>query len=474
MSNRVNSVVRRSVPCYFCNNFLEERYLFDHVKHCGSVLEECVYKCGVYVPRKKMEDHQKTCDRNASKRNSEIKDVNDNLWRNKIFSVLKLLRTALNDEETERKNLQSNLSQCFKLLHFQQESIDILRYQMAETIKERQRNDTTLNQRLNDMELTYNKMEQDTNLSFKQISEQLKLLHDELTDGQSKQDQVIGNWYIELKNLKTFLAQENAHVTGMWQEQQQLIHDLKLELEMRCKNSIELTTQQKDLIKKVDALGEEVQKQSTVAADHKSSIKGLKFQTKENLKYLEELIRENSKSIVEEELVECRCERACADRFSTNGRLLWRIDRYKEKMTDAKENNCVLYSPTFSNKEYGYTLKVELFLNGIGQWKERHIIGCLRVEKGKWDPLLDWPCVLKGTITLRNQENPANDVRKLVKVVGRDKTNPVNVDRDSGIYMFIPHTTLTRYSGYIMDNALFLDIQVKDVKASTSTPSLVS
>lgn len=259
----------------------------------------------------------------------------------------------------------------------------------------------------------------------------------------------------------------------MWQEQQELIHDLKLELEMRCKNSKELTAQQKLLTEKIDALEEETQKQSTMLSNQKSIVKGLKFQVKENLKYLEELIDESSKSKVIEP-IECRCEHEYFDQYSSNGRLLWRIDRYKEKMTDAKQSDCALYSPTFLNKEYGYTLRLKLFLNGIGQWKDRHIIGCLRVETGKWDPLLDWPCILKATVTLRNQENPANDVKKIVKAVGQDNSNSTDVTKESGIYMFIPHTTLTRYSGYIKDDALFLDIQVKDIKTSVSSPSLVS
>lgn len=460
------------MPCYFCNEFLEEKYLFDHVKHCGLVLEECPQKCGVYVPRKNMDEHLRFCYRDAAKTNTLPREHQDSVWRNKIFSALTLLRTAVSNEEKERKNLQDNLSQCFKLLHAQQASIDTLRLQVTKMTEESQRHDTMLNQRLNNLERTRDNMEQRTSLSFQRITEQLKLLHQELTDEQNKHEDVLGNWCIELKDLKSFLAEESANVTKMWQEQQELIHDLKLELEMRCKNSTELTAQQKLVTEKLDTLEEEMQKQSTVVSSQKSIVKGLKFQMKENLKYLEELIDENSKVKLIEP-VECRCEHECFDQYPTNGRLLWRIDRYKEKMTDAKESDCALYSSKFLSKEYGYTLRMKLFLNGIGQWKDRHIIGCLRVENGKWDPLLDWPCVLKATVTLRNQENPANDVKKIVKAVGQDKANSTDITRESGFYMFIPHTTLTRYSGYVEDDALFLDIQIKDIRTSASTPSLV-
>ncbi|XP_076245381.1 uncharacterized protein LOC143185935 [Calliopsis andreniformis] len=473
MSDRVNSVVRRGVPCYFCNELLEDRYISDHMRQCGSVLEECSNNCGVYVPRKGMEEHRRICNRNSSKRNNQLKEDQNALWRSKVFSALNLLRLVINNEEQERKNLQYNLSHCLKLLHNQQESIDTLRLQIAETTNERRQNDTILNQRLNDLELTCDSMEQRTSLSFQKISEQLKLIYDELTEEQSKHDEILGNWCIELKDLKTFLSKESEQITGMWKEQQHLVHDLKLELEMRCKDAKELMAREESLTEKVDALEKEIQKQATILTDQKRDIKGLKFQMKENLKYLEELIRDNSSSNIPE-FIECQCEHECFDQFPTNGRLLWRIDRYKDKMNEAKENDNALYSPIFLSKEYGYTLRMELFLNGIGQWKDRHIIGCLRVERGKWDPLLDWPCILKATVTLRNQENPANDIKKFVKAVGHNETNSKNVNKESGFYMFIPHTAITRYAGYIKNNALFLDIQVKDIKTSISTPSLAS
>ncbi|XP_076220587.1 TNF receptor-associated factor 5-like [Nomia melanderi] len=466
MSNRLDSVVRRSIPCYFCNEFLEERYLFEHVKHCGSVLEECPYGCRAYVTRKNMEEHRKSCDRNASRRSSRIPDnVQDSLWRNKVFSALTLLRSAIYNEERERRSLQDKLVGCMRLLHSQQETIDALRLRVTET-----RPDAALNERLSDLELSSDDIQRHTSIGFQQISEQLSLLHEELSAQRSRQDRVSSNYWTELKDLKSFLTEETARLTETWRKQQQLIHDLKLELEMRCKSSNEFAEQQKALAKKIDALEEEARRQSAIVSDQSIRVKGLKFQAKENLKYLEELIRDSAK-LNPTEFLECTCER---DQFPTNGRLLWRIDRYKEKMSDAKESECALYSPRFSNKEYGYTLRLELFLNGIGQWRGRHVIGCLRVENGEWDPLLDWPCILKATVILRNQENPANDVRKFVKTVGRDKTNPDSVNKESGVYMFIPHTTLTRYPGYIKDNVLFLDIQVRDIKTSVSTQSLLS
>ncbi|XP_076657935.1 uncharacterized protein LOC143362031 [Halictus rubicundus] len=459
MSNEIDSVVRRSIPCYFCNEFLDQRHLFDHVKHCGSVLMECPYRCGVYVPRKTMEDHRRSCDKNATMRLGQIREVQDCLWRNKVFSALTLLRSAIHNLEEERNDLRDKLNRCVELFRSQQESIDTL---------------PPLEERLTRLEICCDNMEHRNNLSFQRISRQLRLLHDDLIHEQNERDRAQNNWSTEFNDFRSFLTPEKLETSKAWQqEQRQLIHDLKLELEMRCKSSNESTERQNLLTRKVDVLAEEARAQKAIVAEQKTIVKGLKFQAKENLEYLEELIKESQRCSTVRSCTECLCDRESSGRFPTNGRLLWRIDRYKENMSEAKESETVLYSPRFSNKEYGYNLRVELYLNGLGRWKGRHIVGCLRVEKGEWDPLLDWPCILRATVTLRNQENPALDVKKLVKAVGRGNTDLENLNKESGIYMFIPHTTLTRYSGHVKDNAMFLDIQVTDIRTA-STQSLVA
>lgn len=476
MSNRVHTVVRRSVPCYFCNEFLEERYLSEHVTHCAAVLEECPNKCGVYVPRRSLEEHQKSCNKRISKRNSQIRDIQESVWKEKVFSVLTLLRLAIDHGEKERNHLQDAFSRNLNLLHSQQESLAELRLNVVEAVEGARANSALINQRLNDLEIITDNVQHRTTFSFQQITEQLKLFEGELIgEGGDKREpdkRVSDEWFKELRDLKTFIAKESIRVSDMWQEQTQRINDLKLELEMRCKSSQELTSKHDVLSGRVDGLFEEIRKHAESAAGQQSDIKGLRFQMKENLKYVEELIAENSRP--ESSLSSsCSCVSEGVECASTNGRVVWRIDRYREKMSEAKENGSALHSPIFYNKEYGYTLRMELLLNGRGQWKGRHVIGCLRVENGKWDPLLDWPCVLRAAVILRDQDNPANDIRKIVKTVARDKDDSDDSDKESGLYMFIPHTTLSRHPGYTRNNVMFFDVQVKDIKTSASTMSLV-
>lgn len=474
MSDHVRTIVRRSVPCYFCNEFLEERCLPEHVAQCASVLEECPNKCGVYVPRRHLEAHRKSCDKKLSKRAGSTKNIEDSVWKEKVFSVLTLLRLAIDHGEKERAHLHDALSRNLNMLHSQQESLAALRSSVVEAVEEARANSTLLSRRLNDLEIITDGAQHRSSVSFQRISEQLKLFEGELAGERGKHERVLDDWFKELKDLRTFVAKEGVRVGDMWQEQTQRINDLKLELEMRCKGSRELASEHDTLSRDMDRLLEEIRKQSENTAKQRSDLKGLKFQMKENLKYIEELIVENC-TAQSPSNSSCDC---AADRLetaaSTNGRIVWRIDGYKEKMSEAKENDRALCSPIFFSKEYGYTLRMELFLNGKGQWKDRYIIGCLRVESGKWDPLLDWPCVLRASVVLRDQDNPANDVRKSVKTVGRDKDDSDDPDRKSDMYMFIPHTTLSRYPGYTKNDVMFFDIQVRDIKTSASTMSLVA
>lgn len=83
------------------------------------------------------------------------------------------------------------------------------------------------------------------------------------------------------------------------------------------------------------------------------------------------------------------------------GHLIWRITSFSRKLNEAKESEIPLKSPIFSNKQYGYTLRLDVHLNGIGTWKNRNLIACLTVVEGDYDTILPWPCKLKADIVLR-------------------------------------------------------------------------
>lgn len=98
----------------------------------------------------------------------------------------------------------------------------------------------------------------------------------------------------------------------------------------------------------------------------------LELRQMKNIVYESEEKCENAKEIVldaqkmsaqtRQELADLQAHLSAEKRFRTiencEGHLIWRIDRYAAKLKDAKENDIVLKSPIFCNKQYGFTLRV--------------------------------------------------------------------------------------------------------------------
>lgn len=125
------------------------------------------------------------------------------------------------------------------------------------------------------------------------------------------------------------------------------------------------------------------------------------------------------------------------------GHLIWKINRYSKKLSDAKESDVPLKSPLFSNKHYGYALRLDVHLNGIGTWKNRNLIACLTVVNGDFDTLLPWPCKLKADIILRDQPDDLNDATDITKLVTTKKRNDRIEYQNQFIH--IPHQVINRF-----------------------------
>ncbi|XP_034944676.1 TNF receptor-associated factor 5 [Chelonus insularis] len=481
MDNCRNTNLHTSVLCYFCNDSFDERFWHDHVQLCGSILEQCPGKCGVYVPRKNLKSHRKRCiSRYNFERSNTIPqrtlhmDCEDKeiKWRDNVFSVLNLLRTAVKESEVERRKLIDNSIMMMKRLETIEETTQSMKLSILSESNNFQQRSLEFDGRLQNLDQAVNDVDGKTRASFDAVAYRLDVLQGIVIEERNKQVKVSEVFENEIEELKKFVAKESALISDAWDDQKRRMNDLKLELEMRCKNAKELEQKHDNLVIKTDMLLEELKLHSEVIEKQERTVKKLKSQTHNAISTLEELLSKNVES--PSSTCECQCDFTNLSGV-TNGRLLWRINRYKEKMTVAKEKDFVLYSPVFFNKEYGYALKMELYLNGRDRWRDRNIIGCLKVVEGPWDPLLDWPCVLRATVTLRDQDNPANNIRKIVKTKARMRDDSSSdSEKDSAIDMFIPHTTLIRYDGFTRNNVLFLDIQITEMRDSISTSSLTT
>lgn len=124
------------------------------------------------------------------------------------------------------------------------------------------------------------------------------------------------------------------------------------------------------------------------------------------------------------------------------GHLLWKIENYSKKLADAIESEVPLKSPLFSNKHYGYTLRLDVYLNGIGTWKNRNLIACLTIINGDYDTLLHWPCKLKADIFLRDQPDNINNATDISKLVVTKKRNDKLEYQNQ--YIHISHQIINR------------------------------
>lgn len=124
------------------------------------------------------------------------------------------------------------------------------------------------------------------------------------------------------------------------------------------------------------------------------------------------------------------------------GHLIWKINNYSKKLNDSKETDVALKSPLFSNKHYGYALRLDVHLNGIGTWKNRNLIACLTVVNGDFDTLLPWPCKLKADIILRDQPEDLSKATDITKLVITKKRNDKLEYQNQFIH--IPHQVINR------------------------------
>lgn len=124
------------------------------------------------------------------------------------------------------------------------------------------------------------------------------------------------------------------------------------------------------------------------------------------------------------------------------GHLIWKINHYSKKLNDSKESEVPLKSPMFSNKHYGYALRLDVHLNGIGTWKNRNLIACLTVVNGDFDTLLPWPCKLQADIVLRDQPDDLTEATDITKLVITKKRNDKLEYQNQFIH--IPHQVINR------------------------------
>ena len=161
--------------------------------------------------------------------------------------------------------------------------------------------------------------------------------------------------------------------------------------------------------------------------------------------------------------LEVRQENIC-----TNGKFLWKISNYSVlvQQSQAKKEKEKLCSPPFYTGQYGYKLRAEAFLNGLGQGKGSHLSLYVVIMKGEYDAILPWPFQQRVDFILIDQDDDAparqNKVWKLSCERNSDYFKRPNRSKSLGFGCpkFVSLETL-KTRNYIKDDTVFIKIEVE-------------
>lgn len=161
--------------------------------------------------------------------------------------------------------------------------------------------------------------------------------------------------------------------------------------------------------------------------------------------------------------LEVRQENICM-----NGKFLWKISNYDllVKQSSTKKDKEKLCSPPFYTGQYGYKLRAEAFLNGLGQGKGSHLSLYVVIMKGEYDAILPWPFKQNVDFVLIDQDddvsNRQNKIWKLSCERNSDYFKRPNKSKSLGFGCpkFVALETL-RSRNFIRDQTLFIKIEVE-------------
>ncbi|XP_050075026.1 TNF receptor-associated factor 3 [Anopheles maculipalpis] len=149
---------------------------------------------------------------------------------------------------------------------------------------------------------------------------------------------------------------------------------------------------------------------------------------------------------------------------SENGRVIWRIDNFAQKLKESSELETMIKGPIFTNQPYGYMLQMEASPYGIGTWRGRNLIAGLTIVPGPYDSLLEWPCRLTATLILRDQTSKRAEAKNVCKpIVAKAKGQ-----RDPNQhYVYISHDILFS-NNYLNNDSIFLELIIASESGTSS------
>lgn len=184
---------------------------------------------------------------------------------------------------------------------------------------------------------------------------------------------------------------------------------------------------------------------------------------------LEKLSRENSHTIkdLENQLANAfhlidqlmKAKAVQENPVAKTGTLLWKIDNFESKRTEAITKKNTLFSPVFWTSENGYKLCARIYLDGDGPGRQTHISLFLVVMKGDYDDFQRWPFRHKVSFTIldpNGQEHLHDSFRP-----NPDSSSFQRPKKDYNIASGCPTLMeLSKLDKYVKDDTMLIKISI--------------
>ncbi|GAB0089765.1 TNF receptor-associated factor 3 [Sergentomyia squamirostris] len=495
MMDQSNTLMEyKKTSCYFCSEWLENGSFKEHVRSCGQVLERCPNNCLAYVQRKSIETHLKECPKTARLQNdNNFATLQDfSLMENRLIALeedIQTYRSALNEEIRQRLHLITDIGALKRKNQVTDEWVtkvsDILaalKKCMNEETQSRCIDMEKCREDIGRLMFQYHNVDEwrmEMNLRLDGLQSDVVEVEENnwrghlelLEDRNAEQSVKIAKLENELEELRTQIKDLDhtnySHSIFMTNEKFGAV-DLILEDQHKLLNSTKT-----EINKTIATLKSDTSAQSKLIADLATKQNKLDFELK-NMKHIvletedkcdkfdkvsnaTKAAANQTRQEMNDLEVHLTYQKKLFSLHNVRGHLIWKIDGYAAKLTQAKESQSTpIRSPIFSNKQYGYTLRLDVFLNGIGTWKGRNIIACLSIVPGEYDMLLPFPVRIDAEITLRDQPENLSEAQNITKFLVAKRKNDVY---ETNQYIHIPHKILhTR--NYVKNDAIFFEVRI--------------
>ncbi|XP_004520905.1 TNF receptor-associated factor 3 [Ceratitis capitata] len=435
--------------CLFCNEWFDSQTFTEHLIHCGQVLEQCPNNCNAFVPRIRMRTHLKECPRARSQQpQSNSLERLDQFMDNRLTQFekdLSALRSVLNEEIGQRLHLITDVGNLRKY----NQVLEDWKHETAENVN-------GLKALLNE-EIVQRQFE--VSESYKDNVANFDMIKKVKTDIQSEMETLEKN----IQRLSMEVAEQVNHLNDNTMKLEEMI----LENE---KKSLDKFIEIEEFLKLIDgdlktkfvANSDLNAKQANMDLEVKS-MKNIVCETEERCEKLEDMVKQVDMQLHQnmQTLADLENHLATQQRLAslqnTRGHLIWRIKDFSKKLDEAKQYETILHSAMFSNKQYGYALRLDIHPNGKGTWKGRNLIACLNVLAGEYDALLPWPCRLQADIIIRAQYTNSEESQDYVKTILVRKKNDEFIQNNQ--YFHIPHK-IVMSRNYLHNDCLYVEVRV--------------